>query len=82
MGQGAQGLGCRRALQGVEQREAILADRLGIRCTLDRLLWQTAVFDAFAIALVPGEGGHVLKPGWGDGCELIQGCAQGLGHEF
>ena len=68
-------------LQGVEQREAIFAHRLGIRRTLGLLLGQPAVFDAFAVSFVPGEGGHALQPRRSDSRSFIEGCPQGLGHQ-
>jgi hypothetical protein len=80
--QGAQCLRGLSVLQGVKQREAIFANPLGIRRTLGLLLGQPAVFDAFASSFVPDEGGHALQPRRGDSRQFIEGCPQGLGHQF
>ena len=69
-------------LQGVEEKEAILADRLGIGLAFGLVLGQTGLLDPPAIALVPRQRGQGLEPVGRDRGHRVQRGAEGFRHEF
>jgi len=62
--------------------EAILPHHLGIRLTFSRVLGQTRVLNPPAIAVVPRQRGHGLKPVGRDGGHRVERRAEGFRHEF
>ena len=69
-------------IQGIEQGKAISADALGVGVALGRLARQAAVLDALAIAFVPRQRDHALKPLGGFAGHLIEGGAQRFADEL